>query len=287
MKQPVVVGIDGSKGSRDALRWAGELGSLTARPLRAVRAWRYPPIAGVYPAWKPLPVPDEMDAAIEQELRALATEELGTGADRVRVKALRGDSAGALVWVSRRMKPFLLVVGSRGLGGFPRLLLGSVSRTVIEHAACPVAVVRRPTSFRGRNRPTLLVGVDGSPGAARAVGWAASLAAEIGATVSALHAFDPGDVPTTRRKQRRDEVVRALEDWTPALRSAGVPHRKEVRGGDPRAVLLSVAERDRPVLVVVGSRGLAGLSAILLGSVAGFLAQRIPGVLVVVPPEGP
>lgn len=287
MKEPVVVGVDGSKGSRDALRWAGELSSLTGRPMQAVRAWRYPPIAGVYPAWQPLPVPREVDASVRRQLSALVTEELGPRAREVRVKALRGDSAGALVAASRRTKPYLLVVGSRGLGGFSRLLLGSVSRTVIEHAACPVAVVRRPTRFPRRSPPSLLIGVDGSPGARRAAGWASSLAAEIGATVEAVHAFHPGDVPTGVREDLYGEAVRAMEDWTAPFVNASVPHRGTVRRGDPRKVLLSIAERDRPTLVVVGSRGLAGLSAILLGSVASFLAQRIPGVLVVVHPEGP
>ncbi len=279
----VIVGVDGSKGSRAALRWAFELATLTGRRLRAVRAWRYPSSVALNVLSEPPINPRAVDLAIEEGLREIAFEELGAAGDRVLVSSLRGDSAGALLANARRTQAYLLVVGSRGLGGFRGLLLGSVGRTVVQHAPCPVAVVRG--SMPVGRRATLLVAVDASPGASAALAWAASLAHALRSQIFAVHALDVPMAGSTTRARMRSEAVLELEGpWTSVLRDEGVPYRCAVLDGDPRQVLLDVTERERPSLVVVAARAGHRLSHIQLGRVPTLLAQHVPGVLVVVPP---
>lgn len=283
MAGEILVGVDGSGGSREALRWTAELASLTGRRLRAVRAWRYPPVAPMdFFATRPLESPRSVDVAIQEALREILTEELGEMGSAARVSAVRGDSAGALIAAARRVDAFLLALGARGLGGFRGLSLGSVARTVVEHTATPVAIVRTFVPLgRGAH---LLVGADASPGSAAALSWAASLAADLHGEVHTVHAFHPHVQPGgATREQLRGEAERAMRDWTSPLREASVSYRTDVLEGDAREVLLEVAGRERPSLMVVASRA-RRLASILLGSVPTFLAQRLPGVLVVVPP---
>jgi nucleotide-binding universal stress UspA family protein len=139
----VVVGIDGSPSSLDALRWATEEAALRHAELIVVHAWQLP-YGGVHPF-----VGDAYDTALFQR-----------AADGVVDEALAHTDAPGRVSVSRRVvneQPAraivegaatadLAVVGARGLGGFAGVLLGSVSQHVARHATCPVVVVRPPSS---------------------------------------------------------------------------------------------------------------------------------------------
>jgi nucleotide-binding universal stress UspA family protein len=138
---PVVVGVDGSAASRRALDFAVEEAALRGADLVAVHTWLSPPLigpAGMMPlAYDPPPVAAE-------ERRVLA-ESLAGIAERYPDVVIRREStpgAAAKVLRDRSRDAQLIVVGSRGRGGFAGLLLGSVSQDLIHHAACPVAVVR-------------------------------------------------------------------------------------------------------------------------------------------------
>ncbi|MEA5453228.1 universal stress protein [Sinomonas sp. JGH33] len=133
----IVVGVDGSPLSIEALRWARRLAPSVGGPITALSAWQYPATwaMGAYPTldWSP-----EADAkeALERALQE------AFGADRpagLTAEAVAGSAAHVLVEKSR--KATLLIVGSRGLGGFMGLLLGSVSAACAEHAVCPVLVL--------------------------------------------------------------------------------------------------------------------------------------------------
>lgn len=130
----VVVGVDGSEGSRRALRWAAGHARATGARLRAVRAWSYldQPAERFDPAWGE----EEARAGLEEELAGLAEELAGIEVEPVVVCDL---AARALLDAAKDAA--LLVVGSRGVGGFEGLLLGSVSSQVVDHAPCPVVVV--------------------------------------------------------------------------------------------------------------------------------------------------
>ena len=132
----VVVGVDGSDGSKRALRWARRIAAVEGATLDVVGAWAYPNAYGLAPA----PVEYFPKAEIEKVLTDAVDEVFA--ADRpadLQVRAVEGSPARVLVDASAGA--LLLVVGSRGLGGFMGLLLGSVSTNVAEHAKCPVLVV--------------------------------------------------------------------------------------------------------------------------------------------------
>jgi nucleotide-binding universal stress UspA family protein len=140
--QPVVVGIDGSAGSLVALQWAAEAARLRAVPLHVLFAWGDlgARLARTARGGREPTEADEREAAlavIDEAVReALGPE---PGVEIVRV-AERGEATPALLEASKTAD--LLVVGSRGRGGFAGLLLGSVSQHCIHHAHCPVAVIR-------------------------------------------------------------------------------------------------------------------------------------------------
>jgi nucleotide-binding universal stress UspA family protein len=143
----IVVGVDQSDGAKEALRFALEEARLRHARLRVVHAWQYGTIgaAGVesfYPAVGAdlSEVREAAKQALEQTLRETLTD---TDSVEVEQRLVEGRPAGVLVNESRDAD--LLVVGSRGHGGFTDLLLGSVSQQVSHHAACPVVIVRPKT----------------------------------------------------------------------------------------------------------------------------------------------
>jgi nucleotide-binding universal stress UspA family protein len=284
MSGPVMVGVDGSDGSRAALRWASDLAERTGRSTVVVHAWRFPMPVGIHPMPVAPPDPDEMDARIEDSIRQICEQELGAAAAQVRIASLHGDATGALVDAARRDDADLLVVGSRGLGGFRSLLLGSVGRTVLEHAPCPVAIVRDETPLGGA--APIMVGVDRSDAAGGVVAWAAATAPALEAEILLVHAYRPGqsELPPRIADELRSAAQAALDRAAGSVEDAGVPVRAEMVDGDPREVLIEIAERERPRILVTGTRSTGGLAGVLLGSVATYLAQHVPGVLVVVPP---
>jgi nucleotide-binding universal stress UspA family protein len=140
----IVVGVEGSEGSRAALRWALKEASLRRCTVEVVTAYVFPN-APIYPEVSYVPVEqpalaqqitDMQEAAISAEV-----ETTGVG-DTVEVTChmLPGPAPGTLVRAAEGAD--LLVVGSRGRGGFLGLMLGSVSNYVTHHAPCPVVVVR-------------------------------------------------------------------------------------------------------------------------------------------------
>ena len=134
---------------------------------------------------------------------------------------------------------------------------------------------------------TVVVGVDGSEDARRALEWAAEMAGAVGARVVAVHALgllahlDEGAVPSA---SHRRQVEDALEQWCEPLRRAGVEHRCLLLDGNPVTALLGEAGREEGVLIVVGSRGRGGFPGLQLGSTSHQLVQHAHVPVVVVPP---
>lgn len=144
MAGKVVVGVDGSQGSRIALRWAIEEARIREATLLAVTVWQYPVITTM-PAFGVLPPSDQLDEDARTQLNEVLREEGALAGD---IKVLEGVSQGpaAAALIEASADADLLVVGSRGHGGFSGLLLGSVSQHCVTHAPCPVVVV--PTEPR-------------------------------------------------------------------------------------------------------------------------------------------
>jgi nucleotide-binding universal stress UspA family protein len=140
----IVVGADGSPSSRAALRWAVRQAELTGATVQAVIAWQYPVATGGY-AWAPVAVLDgaDLQEAAEKALADEIGEVVGGSSSsdvRVRPAAIEGNPSQVLIEASAGAD--LLVVGSRGHGGFAGALLGSVSQHCVHHADCPVVIVR-------------------------------------------------------------------------------------------------------------------------------------------------
>jgi nucleotide-binding universal stress UspA family protein len=140
----IVVGVDQSEGAKAALAFAHEEARLRDATLRAVHAWQfgyidYTGFGGAAPAIGG--DISELREAAAAALDATVREALPSPGDvKIEQRVVEGSAGAALVDESRNAD--LLVVGSRGHGGFAQLLLGSVSQQCAQHAACPVVIVR-------------------------------------------------------------------------------------------------------------------------------------------------
>lgn len=148
----IVAGVDGSLSSMSALRWAIRQAGLTGAAVDAVIAWNYPAAAGGY-GWAPTGMEGSFDFRENAE-KILASAITGTVDPRsdipVLARAVEGIAAQVLIDASDGAD--LLVVGSRGHGGFTEALLGSVSQHCVHHAHCPVVVIRgKDTTDRDRS----------------------------------------------------------------------------------------------------------------------------------------
>lgn len=274
----IVVGVDGSPGVSLALDWAAAEAERAGAPVTVVVAWSFGGITGAITKHE-----DAHDLAREAESR-LAAQHPGVIVDHV----LSGEAASyALIEASRGAD--LLVVGSRGFGGFRDLLLGSVGQHCLTHAPCSVAVIRPPEATapgdRGEGRSRIVVGVDGSAGSSRALDWAIDEARRSDARIDIVSSWVfPGtsgfvysvDVGIAERASLVvDAAVDHVAATAPGLVVAGTTSE------DPPAVALVEASRSAQLLVV-GSRGLGAFAGLLLGSVGHHLAIHAHCPLVVV-----
>ncbi len=140
----IVVGIDGSPSSREALRLAVHEAALRGDTVRAVAAWHVPTVAygnGFAPVVDVSLFEQNAQKVLETELAAL-----GEATEGVTIEHVAREGLPAHVLLEESEGADLLVVGSRGLGGFKGLLLGSVGQQCVHHATCPVLIAREPTA---------------------------------------------------------------------------------------------------------------------------------------------
>lgn len=137
--ETIVVGVDGSDASVNALRWALREARLRTARVRIVVAWSYPQVSTYHEAKHVLQVPFAEDAAAFLDQVVADTAAAAEGLE-IEKKVVEGQAAPALVEAA--MDASMLVVGSRGLGGFSGLLLGSVSQQCAHHATCTLVIVR-------------------------------------------------------------------------------------------------------------------------------------------------
>lgn len=133
----IVVGVDGSDASLSALRWAVKLAPTLDATIEVVVAWEYPYLlgleAGMPQQWHP---EEDAKEILRKSLKSVFGDTLPIGL----VSGVhQGHAAEVLLKSSKTAQ--MLIIGSRGLGGFKGLLLGSVSATCAEHAICPVLVL--------------------------------------------------------------------------------------------------------------------------------------------------
>lgn len=196
--------------------------------------------------------------------------------------------AAAQVLVAESEHAQLVVLGTRGLGGFSGLLIGSSTVQVSAHAACPVAVV--PPAGPDRVDGPVVVGVDGSEISSHALEIGYEQAQARGARLVAVHAWrepvaiGPGDVlplvydVDAVEEDERRVLAESVAGWQEKYPDVEVEQRL-VRSQAAQA-LLAAAESAQ--LLVVGSRGRGGFRGLLLGSVSQTLLHHMPCPLVIV-----
>jgi len=287
-ERDIVVGVDGSESSKEALRWALAEAVRNSESVHVISTWSYPWIvAAPAPIGTAGPPPEEMEVAAEAGLTAIVETVAGDTDVALTQEVLQGDAASALLDASDDAN--LLVVGSRGQSAFKRAVLGSVSSKVVAHAECPVLVVPQGATPDDSER-VIVVGVDGSPNSEAALRWAIERAAPGLDEVRATHiVHNPARRNVDRALELVDhEVQAAAEALAPVVdpagalaNSRGVRFSMDIVAGDAREVLF---ERGVAAdMVVVGVRGEGGIGSMVMGSVATYLVHHLPGAIAVVP----
>ena len=284
----VVAGVDASESAHAAARWAAQEAIARGRGLTLTTAVLPPTTIGG------LGIPPALD--FMDSLRAEAVDQLTSLAEQLPGEdievAVEIASPGALL-VEASTGAHMVVVGSRGTGGFTGLLLGSVGSQVAAAAECPVVV------WRGEPRhgaTTVVVGIDGSPNSEVALGAAFEFASFHGLGLTVVHAWDipaydlieipQGAVALPIAEVAEDEVRLAAEvlaghrDRYPDV----VIREHLVRGPAAQAL---VDQSVDAALLVVGTRGRGQFLSAVLGSVSNTVLHKvdIPVLVVPLPPE--
>ncbi|MGW2209669.1 universal stress protein [Streptomyces sp. NPDC001781] len=138
----IVVGVDGSDSSKQALRWALRQAEMTGSVLEAVTAWEYPKLYGSL-GWMPPMSEEEVDfERIARQVLLDAVKEVAGPEPSVEMRTTVAFGPPTSVLLEASKEAVLLVLGSRGHGGFTEALLGSVGQHCTHHAVCPVVIIR-------------------------------------------------------------------------------------------------------------------------------------------------
>ncbi|MBM3685084.1 MAG: universal stress protein [Actinobacteria bacterium] len=267
MTMLLVAGVDDSPGGSAALRSAAGAAHALGADVRAVRAWEYPASVPLPGTPVPLQGPEAQDTVVASDLERFVNATLGIAGRNVLTEVRRGPAAVALLTAVAEHRADVVVVGRRGWSPIAGAVLGSTSRSLVEHTPCPIVAVEpgSPSPLRGG---PIVVGIDGSAHALLGLRWACALARAAGVEVVLVCAVGPpdGDLLVPDRVRLRGLAV--LDEATATLADAAVEHRAILRFGDPRLVLADVAEELDAGLVVVASRGTGPVARLLVGSVA-------------------
>ncbi len=296
----LVVGIDGSESSLQALRWAVAEASRHAAELVAVTTWTAlpPPIVAPYVDVNKIGSRANAASAAEQALRSVLEDALANN-PQVVVQTVATEGHPAKLLTEHSQHADLVVVGARGRGSVAGWLLGSVSQELLRHSSCPTAVVRsRHREDDAMNIPDsypsewsrVVVGIDGSDSSKSALRWAADEAKAHDAELTVASVWTPLPTAVTPYDsgswgaclEPQQLATTTLHDTMEEVLSeySGLALRREVRGGNPARVLIDLS--DRADVLVVGSRGRGGFVGMLLGSVSQHVAAHADCTVVVV-----
>jgi nucleotide-binding universal stress UspA family protein len=284
----IIVGVDESPHAAQALRWAVDRGTRFDEPVTAVLAWGYLDQHHVEPHRPFDPNYGESDAcaALDGIVRGAVDAEA-----HVARRTVCDLPARALLDAATDAS--LVVVGARGVGGFEGLMMGSVSRHVLHHAACPVVVVRSVAHTPRLDHHTadrIVVGVDGSLHARRALHWAVEEARIRQVPLVAVNAWHYSYIGATFYAPIIDidvaekSAAAALDAEVDAVDTTGLiaPIRHAlVFSTSAATALLDIV--DEQSMLVVGRRGLGGFAGLLLGSVSDQVASHAPCPVAVIP----
>lgn len=293
MNAPVVAGTDGSESSLRAVELAAHEARLRGRALRVVHAFTWP-MTRVPLGASPLGPPDGglRDEAETNVAEALARARAAEPRIDVDGDLVTGEPLAVLAAESRTAD--LVVVGSRGLGGFTGLLIGSVAVHLAAHGECPVLVVRGREEAQG---PVLLA-VDGAPDGTAALEFGFAEAQRRGLPLQALHSWNDYYYPTALAPGTMmpvafdQEVHDSLETEAHRLLTEALAGPRE-RYPDVHVDAQLDRLQTRPALIeasrragllVVGARGRGGFAGLLLGSVSQAMVHHADCPVAVVRP---
>jgi nucleotide-binding universal stress UspA family protein len=285
----ILVGVDGSRESAAAVRWAAREAQLFGVPLTLMCV-----VTPVSVSWPVGPLQETISEFerqnAEQALKyareeALSISAAGTPID-VRAELQRGPTLPALIDASKEAQ--MTIVGSRGMGTLKRLVMGSVSTGLIHHAHGPITVVHsRSGELPDTNLPILL-GIDGSPASEAATAVAFEEAARRGVVLLAAHVWSVGyGVPLEGadlrgyEQQAEETLAERLAGWQERYPEVDV--RRHVEFDEPAHWLVRKSRTTQ--LVVLGSHGRGGFTGMLLGSISSAVAQSVSVPLTVVRPR--
>ncbi|GLX01920.1 universal stress protein [Microtetraspora sp. NBRC 16547] len=287
MTGPIVVGVDGSPQSTAAVDWAADDAARRGVPLKIVHVRE--PWANKYPFHRV----EGFDQSLSDYCEGVISGAAKRARERVPGLAVTAELATGMVvekLKAESRQAAALVVGSRGMGGFAGLVLGSVGLGVAGHATCPVVVVRGPGKAGQRE---IVVGFDGSEHSEAAMRYAFEEAELRGVGVRVVYAwqipaFTPFAIGYTRAldevlEQSTDIARRQLAPWREKY--PDVPVTQSAVCGHPIAVLSDFSRGAD--LLVVGSRGLGGFGSAVLGSVGHGVLHRAHCAVAVVRPGEP
>ena len=281
----IIVGVDESQGSSDAIALASSLASVTGSTLILVNVFPYDP--------SPSRAVNRAFAEYMRQDSVTLLERLRDthGDETVEVRAIPNTSAAhGLHELAETEDAGLIVVGSTHTGRAGRVLPGSTAERLLHGSPCPVAVA--PHGYAQDSSRKLAVigcGYDGSPSAERALEAAGRLAASTGAHLRVIRGFAPlafdlptgseaaGEIPTyndSLHERAGAELASAVASFEPEVGS-------ELKIGDSAQILAEASEQLD--ILLVGSRGYGPLHAVMVGGVAGRLVREAACPVIVVP----
>ncbi|WP_040922282.1 universal stress protein [Saccharomonospora xinjiangensis] len=286
----IVAGVDGSPSAVNAACWAAEEAASSNDTLRLVHAYvvpmyGYPEFAATFAQLRE-GMRDQGSKWLDEAKEAVANVAPGVTVETVLTE---GDPLGTLVEESGKAR--LTVLGSRGLGGFTGMIVGSIAVGLASHGKSPVVVVRGPQEPLPSDAP-IVVGVDGSEHSTAALRFAFEEAAGRKAPLTVVRTWRGilldeavSRYPLKVDAEEIEEGERAaLQEQVDPMRESypDVAVETVVVRGRPVRTLLDYAERAR--LLVVGSRGRGGFKGMLLGSTSQSLVTHAPCAVAVVRP---
>ena len=290
----ILIGYDGSPASQHALRELGKAGlprDVKAHVVTVITPW-------------PMSADGIQDAGLfgydTNLLADVATKQAAAVADKalqvlekrfpkwkITSEASLGRPAAAILAKADAWKPDLLVMGSHGRSTAGRLILGSVCQRVIHHAQTDVRVTK-PGKVVRRGGPRILVGIDGSADADRAVAAVASRSWPPGTTIRVVTAVDRMELPETllkmevgpiyegRKQSAQSWISQKGESAVRQLAQSGLKASHDILFGEPRRVLLKACKTWKADCLFVGSRGLQAVDRFLIGSISSHMAAHAP-----------